>query len=81
MGRDAGVILLFVAQQGVRGPHDGGLSVEVAGAALALVVIFEVVLLAGALADLGYVVVLIDVADDGDPIPKPIVPSVGLLAV
>src|SRR6185437_995567 len=30
------VILLFVAQQGVGGPHEGGLSVEVSGAALAL---------------------------------------------
>src|SRR5947209_1717864 len=49
------------AEEGSGGPEDGGLTVEVSGAAFALVVVLEGVLLAGSFADLGNVMVLVDV--------------------
>ena len=61
------VLLHALPQQSCSRPKHRSLSVEVAGAALALVVVGQVVLLPGPFADLGHVVVLVDIAHHGDP--------------
>ena len=52
-------------QQCGGGPEHRLLAVEITGSALALQVILQVVLLPGAFADAGYVVVLVDEAGEG----------------
>src|SRR5674476_1420693 len=62
-----GAASLFVAQQRGGSPHNGRLAMQVSGLALAIEVVLHAVQLACAGADLGNVVVLIDVANHGDP--------------
>src|ERR1035441_10306785 len=62
-----GGTLLLVAEQGGCGPQHGRLAMQVSGFALAVQVVLHAVQLAGAGADLGDVVVLVHIANDGDP--------------
>src|ERR1035441_4703923 len=59
--------LFLVAEQGGCGPQHGRLAMQVSGFALAVQVVLHAVQLAGAGADLGDIVVLVNIANDGDP--------------
>src|ERR1700748_3689697 len=60
-------IISRLAEEGRGGPEDWRLAMEVSGDAFSCQIVIVTVLLACALADAGDVLVLVDVAGDGDP--------------